>query len=311
MKAPANFTRQAARGWNSLSGRGEAALVPQSRLSGPMPWVIAIMVSLMVIAAAAGLALRNTASAAREDLSGGITVQIVEAEPGARARQAAASVDLLRGYPGIVSVRLVPAAEVDRLIEPWLGTDGDEAAAVPVPALIDARLDARPTPERLRDLSQRLHTVAPAARVDAQSSWLGPVFRAIDSLQWLAAALVVMLGAAASAAVLLASRTALGTNRDTIEIVHLLGGTDIQIARVFQRSIGVDAAAGGIVGLGLGVAAIAFLGARFAALEAGMVDSGALGWSDWLIICLVPAAGALLAMLTARLTILRALRKMV
>ena len=41
-----------ARGWHRLSGIGEAELVPQARLSGPMPWVIAIMVALTVIAAA-------------------------------------------------------------------------------------------------------------------------------------------------------------------------------------------------------------------------------------------------------------------
>ena len=34
------------RGWRSLSGSGDNELVPQSRLSGPMPWVIAIMIAL-------------------------------------------------------------------------------------------------------------------------------------------------------------------------------------------------------------------------------------------------------------------------
>ena len=32
-----------ARSWRRISGIGEAELVPQARLSGPMPWVIAIM----------------------------------------------------------------------------------------------------------------------------------------------------------------------------------------------------------------------------------------------------------------------------
>ena len=49
----------------------------------------------------------------------------------------------------------------------------------------------------------------------------------------------------AQAAVWLAARNALGGNRDTIEIVHLLGGSDAQIARIFQRSILADAVIGG------------------------------------------------------------------
>ena len=88
-----------------------------------------------------------------------------------------------------------------------------------------------------------------------------------------------LLALAMAAAVLLAARSALGSNRETIEIVHLLGGTDVQIARIFQRSIGIDALAGGALGLALGVVAVLFLARRFASLGAGLVDSGALGWS--------------------------------
>ena len=93
----------------------------------------------------------------------------------------------------------------------------------------------------------------------------------------LALALVGLLAAALTAVVLLAVRNALGINRDTIEIVHLLGGTDAQIARLFQRSIGIDAAGGGAVGLALGALVVLFLGRQFAGLGAGLVDSGALG----------------------------------
>ncbi|MDE8652503.1 cell division protein [Novosphingobium sp. H3SJ31-1] len=277
-----------------------------------MPWVIAIMVALTVIALAGGLSLGNAVVAARAELEGGVTVQIVEARAEVRKAEARAALDALRDMPGVVTLRLVPDEEVDALIEPWLG-DGLESAvgsAVPVPALIDVRFDGPATRARLAAVQARLAKVAPSARVDAQSNWLRPVFDAIVSLQWLAIALVALLAAALAAAVLLAARTALGTNRDTIEIVHLLGGTDAQIARVFQRSIAIDAMAGGLVGLVLAVVVILFLGRRFAGLGAGMVDNGALGPGDWVLLALVPVLSTLLAMITARLTVVRALRKM-
>jgi cell division transport system permease protein len=301
-----------ARGWHRISGVGEAELVPQPRLSGPMPWVIAIMVALTIIAAAAGLALRNTADAAAAELRGGVTVQIVEASPEARSRQAQEAVRRLGRMPDVQSVRLVPQAELAGLIEPWLGTEvgSGDAEAIPVPALIDARLSGAVTPKRLAAIQQALRTVAPAARVDAQSSWLKPVFAAIESLQWLAIALVLLLALALAAAVLLAVRSSLGTNRGTIEIVHLLGGTDAQIARVFQRSVGIDAAGGGLLGLVLALVVVLFLARRFGSLGAGLVDQGALGWQDWATLCLVPVIAVLLAMLTARLTVMRTLRKM-
>ena len=299
-----------ARGWNSITGSGDAELVPQARLSGPMPWVIAIMVALTVIAAAGGLALRNVASAASADLAGGITVQIVEAGADARNTQASAALAVLKSLPAVASARIVPAAEVNALIEPWLGDAGADADAVPIPALIDARLEGKVTTQALNSIRRELISAAPAARVDAQSGWLAPVFSAITSLQWLALALVLMLAVATATAVLLAARTALGSSRETIEIVHLLGGTDVQIARVFQRSIGFDAAGGGAVGLGLAMVAIWLLGKQFASLGAGLVAGGGLGWLDWLGLALIPFAGVGLAMLTARLSVLHALRRM-
>lgn len=290
--------------------RRNPGLVPQARLAGPMPWVIAIMIALTVIAAAAGLALRNAAATARSELSGGVTVQIVEPAPEARERQAAAAAARLRGIAGVSGVRLVPAEELDALISPWLGPEAADADAVPIPALIDARVSGAITPQRLAELRADLRQVAPGARVDAQSSWLAPVFGAITSLQWLAVALIGLLGAATAAAVLLAARTALGSNRDTIEIVHMLGGTDAQIARIFQRSIGLDAAVGGATGLAIGTAAVLLLSRQLAGLGAGLATGGSLGWADWLVLALVPIGGVLVATATARLTVIRALRKM-
>jgi cell division transport system permease protein len=310
-RLPPVIAQGVARGWRALSGTGEAELVPQARLSGPMPWVIAIMVALTVIAAAAGLSLRNAATTAEADLSGGITIQIVEAEPEARQRQAEAALARLRDTRGIVSARQVPQHDVERLIEPWLGESGGGDEAIPVPALIDARMQQALSAERLAEIRRDLRGVAPTARVDAQANWLKPVFAAISSLQWLALALIVLLALATAAAVLLAARTALGSNRDTIEIVHLLGGTDSQIARIFQRSIGFDAAGGGAVGLALGLVVILALGKRFAALDTGMINGGALDWIDWLLLALIPVAGVLLAIMTARLSVMRALRQMV
>ena len=310
MKRPPMIARAAARGFAPFRGQRAAALVPHARLAGPMPWVIAIMVALTVIAAAGGLALDNVIDRARAELSGGATVQIVEASPAERQRQARAAEALLSRHPAVDEFRLVPEEELEAMLEPWLGEGGAAAEAVPVPALIDVRLRGEATPARLETLRSALAGVAPAARVDAQTSWLKPVFSAISSLQLLAAALVVLLALTSSAAVWLAARSALGTNRGTIEIVHLLGGTDGQIARIFQRSVSFDATLGGAAGLALGLAAVLLLGQQFAALGSGMVAGGGLALVDWLLLAAVPIAGVVIAMLTARLTVLAALRRM-
>ncbi|WP_305097286.1 cell division protein FtsX [Croceibacterium aestuarii] len=292
-------------------GAERSGILQQTRLAGPMPWVIAIMIALTVIAAAGGLALSNIASHARSQIAGGLTVQVVEAAPAERNRQAEVAVAILSNREDIASVRRVPDEELAELLEPWLGDfagQGDEA--IPTPALIDARLQGPITPRRLAELRDTLSASVPSARVDAQAGWLAPVFQAIASLQWLAIGLVVLLALTSAAAVWLAARSALGSNRDTIEIVHLLGGTDRQIARLFQRSIAADATVGGVVGLALGVAALFVLGRQFAALDSGMVGGGGLKMVDWVLIGAIPVAGIVLAVLTARFTVLAALRRM-
>ncbi len=294
----------------SATGADEGAPGAAGPLSGPLPWVIAIMVALTVVAAAAGLTLRNVAGAARDDLADGITVQLLDPRPEARSAQGQAALAVLHRQRGVVSARLVAQAEVDRLIEPWLGTPGAGAEAVPVPGLIDVALDGPASAGRVGTIAAALHRAVPGARVDAQAGWLQPVFGAIRSLQWLALALIMLLGAALAAAVLLATRTALGNHRGTIEIVHMLGGTDAQIARIFQRAIGVDAALGAGAGLVLAVLVVVGLGRRFADLGAGLVTGGALGWFDWVLVLLVPVLAIALALITARLSVLGALRRM-
>ena len=281
------------------------------RLGSPMPWVIAIVIALTVIAAASGLALRNAAARASADLNGGVTVQIVTAAPADRNHQADAALAMLEKTPGVIDARHVAQSELDTLLEPWLGTrPGDTIDDLPIPALIDLRLAGPATPARVAALRARIAGVAPSARVDAQAAWLTPVFRAIATLQWLAGGLIALLALATIAAVVLSARNALVNHRETIEIVHMLGGTDAQIARVFQHTAAMDAGIGGVIGLITGTVAIVILGRQFSALGSGMVGGAALGWVDWLVIVLIPLGGVALAVLTARLTVLSALRRM-
>ena len=309
MKKPPTLAGAVERGLSPFRGRRAAHLLPRARLGGPMPWVIAIMVALTVLAAGGGLALDNLADRARGELSGSATVQIVEADPELRARQAEAAADILVQDPAVAGLAVVPQETVEELLEPWLGTDNPEDT-VPIPALIDLRLRDSADEATLERLGDLLAEDAPSARIDAQAQWLAPVLSALSALGWMALGLIALLAFTGAAAVWLAARNALGTNRDTIEIVHLLGGNDDQIARIFQRSILADASVGGVLGLVIGMAAVWLMGAQFAALDSGLVSGGGLETTDWLVLALVPVGAVVLAVYTARFTVLASLRKM-
>ncbi|WP_252259769.1 cell division protein FtsX [Erythrobacter aurantius] len=286
-----------------------ASLLPQGRFAGPIPWVIAILIALVVIAAAGGLSLRNLAENARADLAGAVTVQIVEADPAVRQTRAQAAADALGDHPLVTSVRIVPEQELVALLEPWLGSSA-ASEDVPIPALIDVELSRRASAGEIAQLQAALAEAAPGVKIDAQSDWLRPVYDALAALQYLALALIVLVSFATAAAVWLAARSAFANHRDTVEIIHLLGGTDEQVTRIFQRSVLRDAAFGSVVGLLLGLAAVWVLGQQFAALDSGMVGGGNLGIGDWMLIGAIPLAGVMLALVTGRITIGFALKSM-
>ncbi|MEP3422900.1 MAG: cell division protein [Erythrobacter sp.] len=297
----------------SMKGGASARLLPQTRFGGPIPWVIAILIALVIIAAAGGLSLRNLADNARADLSDAVTVQIVEADPQSRNAQATAAASALSSHPLVTSVRIVPEAELAELLEPWLGSSA-ASEDVPIPALIDVELTRQASSAEIAQLQgaldDALEQLGGAARIDAQSTWLKPVYDALAAMQYLALALIGLVAFATAAAVWLAARSAFFNHSDTVEIIHLLGGTDAQVTKIFQRSVLRDAAFGAIVGLVLGLGAVWLLGQQFAALDSGMIGGGGLGWIDWLIIACIPLGGVLLALITGRITIGFALRSM-
>lgn len=293
----------------SMNARQAARLLPKTRFGGPIPWVIAILIALVVIAAAGGLALRSLADNARADLSDAVTVQIIEADSATRAERAQAAAAALTSQPLVTSLRVVPEDELTSLLEPWLGTNAG-SEDVPIPALIDVELNAAASPQQLAELQAALDRAVPGTKIDAQSTWLQPVYSALSALQWLALALIALVAFATAGAVWLAARSAFANHKDTVEIIHLLGGTDGQITQVFQRTVMIEAAFGAVLGTVLGVATVWLLGQQFAALDSGMIGGATLGLNEWLLIAAIPLAGVLLAMLTARITISLALRAM-
>lgn len=282
-------------------------LLPERRLSGPMPWVIAIMMLLTALAAASGLGLHQAGLHLRASVAGRMTVQIVEADPAERDRQAAAAMRELNRLAGIRRIERVDQKHLEALLEPWLG-DGLSRANVPVPAMIDVDL-APEAQGRIAAIGAALREVAPSARVDDHGRSLAPLGRLVGSLQWLAVALIVLMGAATAFTVVLAARAALDTHHETIGVMHLLGATDGQIARLFQRRIAIDALAGGVIGLCAALGVIVLLGRRIESLGSDLVGTVNLPPEQWLLLLILPFAGTALAMATARLTIIRALRR--
>lgn len=299
--------RKGQRSGNAASTAARNRLLPEGRVAGPMPWVIAIMMFLTVLTAAAGLGLFQASRALGQDLSGRVTIQLIEADAATRREGVARLVQSLRRLPGVTNVQPVPEETLAEQLRPWLGADMT-VIDVPIPALIDVQL-SQANGDTLATLRRAVATAASKARVEPHAAFLAPLSGLMTSMAWLATALVLLMALATGAVVVLAARGAHDSHRGTIDVLHLMGATDVQIARLFQRRIALDALFGGLLGFTSAAAIILIIGQRLGATGSDMLQSISLPAPAWLLLAALPLAGVALAMLTARMTVISALTR--
>jgi len=277
----------------------ERRLLPGGRLSGPTPYVIAIMMFVMVVIAAAGLALANAGALVAAGVENRYSVQIADG-----AARAPAAVQALRRAPGVAAVRPVPVSEMRETLERWLGPEGARAD-LPLPAMIDVDLKPGASSAAVARLVER---AVPGARFVAHEAMLEPVLRAMRALYRLAFALVALIALATAAAVVLAARGALDTNKATIEVMHGIGATDDQVAGLFQRKIALDSLTGGLAGAAAAAVVLLLVAGGRGVWFDDFTGGALLTTGDLVFLAALPLLGTALATLVARMAVLRALR---
>ena len=283
----------------SRPSAADRRLLGVQALGGPTPWVIAIMSFSILIIAAAGLGLANSAGRFARSVEARYSIEV----PAGSARLAQL-LEATKKVAGTTNVAAVPEREMRDTLRRWLGPLAD-SRDLPVPALVSFDLKPGADPDTVR---KQILAIEPNASIASHSDAMKPLLRSLRALQWIALTLVVLLAGAASAAVVLAARAALVTHRTTIEVLHGIGATDEQIARLFQRKIAINALAGSIVGAIAAGLALALLAAGSAFL--GQLTGGAtLGRADIVVLALLPFALTALATLVARSAVLARLRR--
>ena len=271
-------------------------------------WIMAIMLFLTVLAAGFGLAVLAASSLLDRQLAGRLTLQLIEANETRRDQQVTALVAALSAMPNIAHASVVDRKELVNLLRPWLGADGSDPD-LPIPAMID--VDVRMADDAaVRRVETAVKAIAPAARVDRHERWMSPVSNFMRLIVGLAFGLVLLLATATATVVILVGRAGLETHRNTIDVLHILGSTDLQVARLFQRRIALDTLFGGVIGTGLAVLAIIFLGIQAQTLGSDLLSGVALGPLDWIVLLALPVLFAMLATLAARFSVLRTLRRL-
>jgi len=283
--------------------------LPAEAIQGRLlPWVIGVMVFLSGLALAAAVGLQALTGEWRAGLEDSLTVQIVGPDRSVLEQEAEAAVGVLRDLPEVEDARKLSDAAIQQLLEPWLGA-GAPTDALPIPLLIDVTLKqgARLDPDRL---ARDLHAVAPSAQVDAHEHWLSDLVTLTRLVQGLSALILGLIVLATVTVIVFATRAGLAAQRETVAIVHLMGAEDRQIAAAFQRRfliVGIQGALLGLLGLGLlfGTGYIVSETIETAMLPMAVPPAPAL-----YALLLLPLPAALITMVTARVTVRRALAEM-
>jgi cell division transport system permease protein len=283
----------------------ERRVLDEAGGAGPMTAVMGVMVFLTVLVAALGLATLAARNGLDRQIAGRLTVQVIDGDPSRRDAGAGRVLALLRARPDVERAEPVDAAAMAELLRPWLGSDA-EAAGLPIPAMIDVDLRDPAASDRVAAAVAR---VQPGARVEAQGVSLSPVSGFMASLTWLAGLLVALMAGATAAVVVLAARAGLEAHRETIGVMHMLGSTDVQVARLFQRRLAIDAALGGGIGAGVAALVVVAVGWQVRGLGSELIGAATLTPRDWVILALLPVAFVALATLAARIAVVAALMR--
>jgi cell division transport system permease protein len=289
---------------------GPGSILPREKGAAPLDVVIAVMAFLAALALGASLIAQRTAQGWQAGLSDRLTVQVLP--PAARSdfeQETAAALSVLRATPGIAHAAMLTQDQTLELVQPWLGADA-LVAELPLPRLIDAKIVPGSDVDLAR-LRQQLKQAAPDSVLDDHARWISRLRDLAVAITWSAYGILLLIAVATASAVSFATRAGLEAHHEIVALLHQMGAQSGFIARAFERHYFVSALAAAAIGAAL--AAVFFLaagGLEFAGIEAvPFLPPLALRLSELPWLLAVPAVSGLIALATARLSVLSVLRE--
>lgn len=276
--------------------------------------MISIAVFLFGVTLAGVLSINSMLAAWNESILGSLTVQIMPIND-VNQEQAAAetlaqqekAVELLKSKPEVEKVTPLNNAQLQKLIQPWLG-DGVAVSDLPIPRLIDVKLKQGAEVDFLR-WSEELAETAPQASLDNHKLWLNKLIKFADGLKVLALAVLTLVVLITSGAIFYCTQTSLGLHKYIIEILHLMGAKDTYVAQQYAKRTAWLGFLGGLYGLVLAIPTIFVIANLARQIEGGIISDARLNSADWTAILSLPLFSMLIAMSTAYYTVKKTLEK--
>ena len=295
-----------------------APVLPLSRDASSrfLPWLIAFMVWLATLALAAVMVLSSASDQWRRGLTGSVTVQIIPtntADAQTMQLNVEKALGILTASPQVISAVAVPAEKITELLKPWIGSSANtESLKLPIPRLIDVTLT--PTINGLVPdtslLGAQIAAEVPGATLDDHGRWLDRLLSLARAIEIIVFAVLGLISLAAIATIVFATRTGLAIHHDVIELLHLMGAQDDYVARQFQLNALWLGFKGGTMGVVIAMVTLLALGSIAGKIEAGLLPPISMSLTQWIALLSVGVATVIICLITARITVLRAVGRM-
>lgn len=270
-------------------------------------WLVMVLVFMAAIAVTINAYVGVLLDDWNRGVSGTLTVQIPYGQGGEAASTQTATrvLDVLQRLPAVAHAEIVPRAKVSELLKPWLG-EGDIVADLPLPALLDVEMRTEDT-AAVAAVTASVKTAAPEAVVDDHRVWLGRVIGLAEGFSVLALTVMALVTSALGLTIVFATRASLAEFAGVIDVLHVVGAKDGYVAGQFARRALIQGVLGGAAGLVLYVPALGLIALLAARVDPEILPRPDLPLLHWVSLAALPFAAGLLAMLTAHITVRRAL----
>ncbi len=268
-------------------------------------WLVMVLVFMAAFAVTVSAYVGVLLAEWDRGVTGTLTVQIPAGVSMSQLdAQVAKAVDVLSRHPAVAHANALPRDKVIALLKPWLGDNA--VADLPLPALIDVELRTT-MPDAIAAVSDSVAKSVPGALIDDHRVWLNRVAGLAEGIGVVALAIVVLVTAALGLTIVFATRASLKEFAQVIEVLHVVGAKDGYVAGQFARRALAQALIGGIAGLVLYAPAFGLIAWLASRVDPEILPQVTLPPAHWIGLAVLPLVAALLAMLTANITVRRTL----
>jgi len=290
---------------------GAAPIVPEKSVAGrTLLLLITIMGFLSAVTLGGVVLVQKSAIAWSADVGREVTIQIRPVEGEVMESNLRTAVSLAETTPGVASARALTLQESEELLKPWLGA-GLDLTAIEIPRLVVVRL-ADPSDADIAGLERNL-TAINGASLDTHAAWRQQLNTMAGTIVLSGLLVLLLIGAATVLAIIFATRGAMATNREIVDVLHYIGASNRFIAGEFQGrflSIGLQ---GGLLGTTIALLFFVLVGTmagNMLSSEAGaqvgvLFGRFALGIDGLICIAAVIPVIAALTAITSRHTVRR------